>query len=131
MNTFWGLMETLLMIDDDNPVAQRRWRMTVAMVLLFFLIHVLASYGLLRFIGVEGFVQNSELRVISNRLDVAANTANDIQDRLLQKSIIDVRIQQCGAIQKRYFTDRLRELTEEYYQTNKRGFDVPSCEALN
>lgn len=114
------------MMEDISPAAQRNraWRIAVGMSILFLLAQVAASYGLLRFAGIEGFAQARDIN------DIRARTT-DIQDRLLQKSIIDVRIQQCTATSKRYFTDRLRELTDEYYSANKRAFDVPTCEALN
>lgn len=124
VTSLWRLLEMILMIDDDSPAALRRWRTTVAMLMLFFLVHALGAYGLLKFVGIDGFARNVELINVTGRL-------SDIQDRLLQKSIIDVRIQQCAASSKRYFTDHLRELTDEYWRVNKRGFDVPTCEALN
>jgi hypothetical protein len=127
---FWRLVEILLMI-DDNPVAMRKWRLLVAMALLFLIVQVCASYGMLRFIGVEGFVKNSELTAISQRLETAAGQTAEIKSRLLEQAIIAARVQQCTATSKRYFTDHLRELMDEYYYTNKRPFDLPTCEALN
>jgi hypothetical protein len=129
--TFWHLVEKLLMIDDENPAAMRQWRVLVAMCLLAFFVHILAACGVLKWMGVDGFAQAKELTTITQRLDAAATQTADIQDRLLQKAIVDVRIQQCAATSKRYYTDHLRELTEEYYRLNKRSFAVPDCEALN
>lgn len=122
----WRFVEIILMMEDNSPsaVKQRAWRMAVAMSILFLLAQVAASYGLFRFAGVDGFAQARDITDIRTR-------TSDIQDRLLQKSIIDVRIQQCTATSKRFFSDRLRELTDEYYATNKRSFDLPTCEALN
>lgn len=131
INSFWRFVEMLLMIDDSNPAAMRQWRILVALCLLGFAIHIAIACGYLKFMGLDGFADGKQLTEIAQRLGVAASQTADIQDRLLQKAIIDVRIQQCAATSKRYFTDHLRELTEEYYQTNKRPFDVPSCEALN
>lgn len=114
------------MMEDTSPGAQRQraWRMAVAMSILFLLAQVAASYGLFRFAGIDGFAQARDIT------DIRARTT-EIQDRLLVKSIVDVRIQQCTASSKRWFTDRLRDLMDEYYAANKRNFDLPTCEALN
>ena len=119
------------MMDDSSPSAMRQWRVLVAMCIIAFFVHILAACGLLKFMGIDGFANTKEMATITQRLDAAAGQTAEIQDRLLQKTIIDVRIQQCAATSKRYFTDRLRELADEYYRLNKRSFAVPDCEALN
>lgn len=129
---FWRIVEQLLMI-DGNPTTEsmRRWRVLVAILLLGFGLHILWACGLFKPIGIEGFVTAQDLRAITSRLDVAANQTQEVQDRLLKKSILDTRILQCNAASKRYFTDRLQEQLDEYYTLNKRAFVVPNCAELN
>lgn len=124
-------VEILLMVNEDTPVAQRQWRMVVALCILGFSLHIVWACGWLDYFGIPGFAQSRELIAIKQRLDAAAADSSRIQERLLQKSIIDVRIQQCNATAKRFYTDHMRELTDEYYATNHRVFDLPDCKDLN
>jgi hypothetical protein len=129
---FWRIVEQLLMMDGEPlPESMRRWRMLVALLLLGFGLHICWACGLFKPFGIDGFVTAVDLRAITNRLDTAAGATDAVQDRLLKKSIVDTRILQCNAASKRYFTDRLQEQLDEYYASNKRSFNLPTCEELN
>jgi hypothetical protein len=125
------LVRMLIMVDADDPPSMRRWRFLVAICILAFAIHVVWACGLLQTFGIDGFAQNHDLKGIGVKLDAAASDSARVQERLLEKSIIDVRIQQCNATSKRFYTDHLRELTDYYYNMNHRTFEMPDCQDLN
>jgi hypothetical protein len=128
----WKVVEQLLMIDgQSSPGSMVRWRVLVAILLLGFGMHILWACGMFKPFGIDGFVTAADLRSITAKLDTAASTSSEVQDRLLKKSILDTRILQCNAASKRYFTDRLNEQLDEYYAVNKRGFNLPTCQELN
>lgn len=123
--------EILLMVTDERRQGVRQWRLIVALCIFGFMLHIVWACGWLSYFGIEGFAQAKELKGIQQKLDVAANDAGRIQARLLEKSIIDVRIQQCQATVKRFYSEQLRELTDEYYKTNNREYQLPTCAELN
>jgi hypothetical protein len=124
------LLEILFMI-EDTPQSHRRWRLLVSMFLLAFLFHVGWACGYFSSLGLgNGFVKASDIVRIQLGIDTAANIAQDVQMKLLKKSIIDTRILQCKADSKRYFTQRLDDLMDEYYDATKKTYALPSCTDL-
>lgn len=128
---FWRIAEMLLMIDDKNPNSTRQWRVLVSMMILAMAVHILWACGGLKFIGIEGFAQSAEVHALAIQINQTGQAVIDVQNRQLETAITDTRIAQCNAQAKRFYTDRLRELMEEYYRTNKRAYDVPRCDELN
>ena len=102
----------------------------VALFLIGFATHVMWACGWFSPFGLGGFAQSKDLQKISDRLDTAAAATLEVQDRLLKKSIVDTRILQCNAQQKRFFSERLQDQLEEYFRLNKRTYDLPNCEDL-
>jgi len=130
MAVVWRVLEILLMIDDDNRQAMRTWRTLVALALIAMFVHTLGADGYLKFAGVDGFASSKDIERINSMLDSAASHTKKIEDSLLEKAIIDLRSKQCAANSKIYFTERLGELMDQYYEVNKRAFQLPSCEDL-
>jgi hypothetical protein len=133
-NFIWKIVETLLMIDDkdlDSTLGMRRWRGLVALFVLLFAVHIAWACGILSSLGLEGFAQARDIKAVSNQLTSAKDAVAQIQAQILEKSIIDIRIQQCLSQSKRYYTDRLRELSDQYYATNQHQFVLPTCAELN
>ena len=127
MNPFLKLLTILLML-DDAPEAQRRWRQLVSIMVAVFALHILWSCGWGAKVGLSsGFAQVTDIVEIKAQLALAADVATAVKIRLLKKSIIDTRILQCNADSKRYYTQRLEELTDEYFQDTKAIFSVPDC----
>lgn len=131
VQAFWRIAEMLLMVDDKNPNSTRQWRVLVSMMILAMVVHILWACGGLKFIGIEGFAQSAEVHALAAQITTTGQAVIDVQNRQLETAITDTRIAQCNAQAKRFYTDRLRELMEEYYRTNKRPYDVPRCDELN
>lgn len=130
----WKIVETLLMIDSkdsDNSIGMRRWRGLVALFVLLFAVHIAWACGLLVTMGLDGFAQARDIKAVNVKLQRNEEAVAQIQAQILEKSIIDIRIQQCLSQSKRYYTDRLRELSDQYYEVNKHQFTLPSCAELN
>lgn len=116
---------------EDSPTSVRRWRLTIGCFVIAFGLHVLwaCNYGKLVGIG-GGFARADDLVDIKAQLANAASTSTDVQLKLLRKSIIDTRIQQCNAKSKLFFTQHLEELLDEYDAIVKVPYKVPACEDL-
>jgi hypothetical protein len=128
---FWRVAEMLLMIDDKNPNSTRQWRVLVSMMMVGVIVHILWACGGLKFIGIDGFAQSVEVKAITARLDQTAAAIAEVQNRQLETAITDTRIAQCNAITKRFYTDHLRDLADEYFRQNKRPYEIPRCDELN
>lgn len=124
-----AVLESLLML-DDSPGSIRRWRMAVAICCFVFILHILWACGYGARLGIEGFARTKEIKEITTQLAQAAYVSTDLQVKLLKKSIIDARVQQCSASQKGYSTNRLSELTDEYFRLTKREFIMPRCDEV-
>lgn len=132
-----GLSERILKVFEilffmgDSPQGTRQWRMLVSLFVLLFTFHIVWACGYLNAMGLgPGFAQGKDLIAIKAGVDAAGTTATDVQMKLLRKSIIDTKILECNAASKRYFTERLRELTDEYFGQTKNSFTVPDCKDL-
>jgi hypothetical protein len=101
------------------------------MMILALVVHVLWACGGLKFIGIEGFAQSAEVHALAAQINTTGQAVIDVQNRQLETAITDTRIAQCNAQAKRFYTDRLRELMEEYYRANKRTYELPRCDELN
>lgn len=121
--------------DNDAQVVVdvmlRRWRGLVALFVLLFCVHIAWACGSLAILGLDGFAQAKDIKAVGTQLELNKMAVAQIQAQILEKSIIDIRIQQCLSGSKRYYTDRLRELTDQYYDVNKHTFAVPTCAELN
>ena len=126
--SFFAKWLAILLAIDDTPQGMRRWRLLVGTSIAVFGLFILWALGLGSHLGLSsGFAHASDLTDIKNGIQKAADVADEVKLRLLKKSIVDTRILQCNADSKRYYTQRLEELTDEYYADTKSVFVVPDC----
>ena len=105
------------------PIA--RWRLVMAVLMAFMILHTAGSYGLLP--GTTGFASVQSVQQIDDRV-------RELQATLLAKDIVDTRVAQCKALsareEPRYWTDRLRALNDRYRQLTGYPYEVPNCVEL-
>lgn len=129
LEKLFALIETLLMLDED-PKSNRRWRMTVALISIIFMIHILWACGYGERIGLSGFVKAGDLSELKGQVQTATTFVQQMQLRALTKQMLDTRTQQCSSTTKKYFTQRLSELRADYYRATGHDWDVPNCAEL-
>lgn len=122
-------IETLLMI-DDTPTSQRRWRVTIAMSCMIFMIHIVWATGYLTVFGFDGFVKGRQLSQVQAQIATLTQISQEFQLRIIRKQLIESRVWQCKATEKMYFEQRLAELRDEYYRLTHQSWQTPKCDEV-
>ena len=110
-------IDTALMI-NDTPSSVRTWRLMTTAICLTFVFHI--SWACNWIPGMPGFASSAE--VMSQ-----GKAIQKIQLSLLESNILDVKQQQCLAVNKDFFTRRLQELLREYQTVTKQQYQIPTC----
>lgn len=124
------MLEALVVLIDklffmeDNPNARRRWRLTVALVLLLVGFHVAWACGFVP--GLDGFARADSVAVVKS--DVAM-----IRTELLEQRLFETRVRQCTSTTsdaRQYHGEKLQELRRTYYSVTGHDYPVPTCEEV-
>ena len=102
----------------------QNWRIIVALSLMFVIATTTLSLAL-GFGHIPGFPGFADAQVVAN-----------IESRLLNNDLINMRERQCRAIEedndaaKRFATEKLQELLNEYVGATEVQWRIPECEEL-
>lgn len=121
----------LVPTEDADPKHQYKWRVAVALVLLFLTtmqgLHMLIACGYLASYGISGFAYAGDVQ------QVIATQAR-VEKRQIGRDLTDLEATYCRAKQvgkpTRALTDRIRGLQEEYQILFGRLWVRPACEEL-
>ena len=115
-----------ILFPPDVP-AVIKWRLAVFATIIVIVAHAMWGHGWLSGIGLgDGYAYADSLKSV--RADVS-----QIQAALTEQRIFDLRIRQCEADtqeQKRFYTQRVQELMNEYRAITGTEYRLPACEEL-
>lgn len=124
-----------LLAPGNKPEDIKHWRLLVSIILLMMMFHVVWACGWLSPLGIEGFAQEQKVETlgytINSVLSAHSNQLKDIQTQALEKNIVSTKQAECDATKKRYFAQRLLDLTAQYVALTGHDFhDMPACDDL-
>lgn len=119
----------LLPHERTTPAAMFRWRVIVVALLLPTASLTALAYGGVPWVSehlFSGFATKNDVQQISSRVD-------RMDQRLLESSILDLRIRQCAATTpeaKQLYAARIQPLLIEYLQLTGKTYPLPACSDL-
>jgi hypothetical protein len=107
-----------LFLVEDNPVATRKWRLTISLVCVMFLFHIAWACGLVP--TLSGFALAAEQTQMKSDI-------TSIKLQLIEREILDLRVAQCSNPSKRFFTSRINDLRTNWQKETGVPYILPDC----
>lgn len=126
---------------DAADLHVTRWRLVIALMVMFASVHVPLSCGWLPFVW-SGFAQADDLRelrvTIEEKQAEMAASLKAQQQRQIEDALLDMRARQCAAIAaenveaKRFAAERMDELQSDWRKLvgETRNYPLPTCDEL-
>ena len=134
-----GKVLVFMVAPPQSPKAMSLWRFVIGGLVMLAIIALLIAWGYGQRFGVHGFALETDVTAASEKSAIAIKKVTDtlddhssqfkeIRTASIENSIIAAKQQQCQATKKIFFTDRIRELTDQYYALTGRLPSIPNCE---